>query len=54
MCVQIASSYPNGEVALMPRSHGLLHGENVKERRHLGTPGRPKGWPQEPIPAALE
>lgn len=54
MCVQIAGSYPNGEVARMPRSHGSLHAENVKERRHLGAQGRPKGWPQEPSPTIQE
>lgn len=30
MCVQIARSYPNGEAALMARSHGSLHGGNVR------------------------
>ena len=36
MCVQTATSYPNGEVAHMPRSHCSLQGKSVKEHWHLG------------------
>lgn len=43
MCVQIASSYPNGEVAARPS-----HGKNVRASTFGGSEGKPKGRPQEP------
>lgn len=36
MCVQVATSYPNGEVAHTPRSHCSLRGKSVREHWHLG------------------
>lgn len=37
MCVQVAASYPNGEVAHTPRSHRSLRGRSIRQHWHLGT-----------------